>query len=108
MFLHGLLFDMNVSHLVCIANLVSHHQQTVKGLPLQFESWLLYLLILYAIAEAEQIRNRYSEETTRLSNMQNQISELETKLKEDFGIPSFLLSTIFLVLFIIENNIFKC
>jgi len=36
-------------------------------------------------SEAEQIRNQYSEETTKLSNMQNQISELETKLKEDFG-----------------------
>jgi len=43
-------------------------------------------------SEAEQIRNQYSEETTKLSNMQNQISELETKLKEDFGLSSFLLS----------------
>lgn len=94
--MHGLLFDMNALRLICVANLVSQHLQTVKGLSLHFEFWLLYLLILYAIAEAEKIRNQYSDETNKLSNMQNQISELETKLKEDFGIPSFLLSTIFL------------
>ncbi|XP_024361244.1 glucosidase 2 subunit beta isoform X2 [Physcomitrium patens] len=36
-------------------------------------------------SEAERIRNQYSEATTQLATVQHQISELESKLKEDFG-----------------------
>lgn len=36
-------------------------------------------------SEAERIRNQFSEATTKLASVQHQISELESKLKGDFG-----------------------
>ncbi|KAG0563408.1 hypothetical protein KC19_8G028600 [Ceratodon purpureus] len=36
-------------------------------------------------SEADRIRNQYSEASTKLSTVQHQISELESKLKGDFG-----------------------
>lgn len=45
----------------------------------------ILLVSLDAFAEAEQIRNQYSEATTKLATVQHQISDLESKLKGDFG-----------------------
>jgi len=36
-------------------------------------------------SEAEQVRKQYTEATGKLSSIQNRISELDTKLKQDFG-----------------------
>ena len=50
----------------------------------------ILLIFLHAFAEAERIRNQYSEATTKLATVQHQISELESKLKGDFGRSWFL------------------
>jgi len=68
------------------------HEYIVVNLCTVWSSLFVYsfgkeilLVSLHAFAEAEQIKNQYSEASTMLATVEHEISDLESKLKGDFG-----------------------